>query len=93
MHNDCKFISIVFLEDTDLRTIVQWCTLYSKSSNHTRKILGPETKYISYYLTLTINVPVVFMARYVMIFRGATSLRGVKGWALKIETFLGPEMA
>jgi hypothetical protein len=43
---------------------------------------------------LTINVPVVFMARYVMILRGATSLRGHwKGWALKIETFLGPEMA
>ncbi len=25
---------------------------------------------------ITINVPVVFMARYVMILRGATSLRG-----------------
>jgi hypothetical protein len=25
---------------------------------------------------LTINVPVVFMARYVMVLRGATSLRG-----------------
>ncbi len=27
-------------------------------------------------LIITINVPVVFMARYVMILRGATSLRG-----------------
>ncbi len=36
---------------------------------------------------LTINVPVVFMALYVMVLRGATSLRGDwKGWALKIET-------
>jgi hypothetical protein len=25
---------------------------------------------------ITINVPVVFMARYIMVFRGATSLRG-----------------
>jgi hypothetical protein len=34
------------------------------------------------------------MAQYVMILRGATSLKGYwKGWALKIETFLGPEMA
>ncbi len=45
-------------------------------------------------LFLTINVPVVFMARYVMVLRGATSLRGaLEGVALKIETFLGPEMA
>ncbi len=28
------------------------------------------------YRILTINVPVVFMARYVMVLRGATSLRG-----------------
>jgi hypothetical protein len=25
---------------------------------------------------ITINVPVVFMAQYIMVFRGATSLRG-----------------
>ncbi len=43
---------------------------------------------------ITINVPVVFMARYVMILRGATSLReALEGVALKIETSLGPEMA
>ncbi len=34
----------VFLEDTGLRTIVRWCSLYSKSSNHTRKILGTGAK-------------------------------------------------
>ncbi len=28
---------------------------------------------------ITINVPVVFMARYVMVLRGATSLRGALG--------------
>jgi hypothetical protein len=43
---------------------------------------------------LTINVPVVFMARYKMVLRGATSLHGaLEGVGLKIETFLGPEMA
>jgi hypothetical protein len=42
----------------------------------------------------TTNVPVVFMAQYIMILRGATSLRGaLEGVALKIKTFLGPEMA
>ncbi len=35
---------------------------------------------------ITINVPVVFMARYVMVLRGATSLRGA------LEG-VGPEMA
>ncbi len=40
--------------------------------------------------TITINVPVVFMARYVMILRGEHHYEGHwKGWALKIETFLG----
>ncbi len=28
---------------------------------------------------ITINVPVVFMARYIMVLRGATSLRGAFG--------------
>ncbi len=38
---------------------------------------------------ITINVPVVFMAPYVMVLRGATSLRG----ALEgVGPFLGPEM-
>ncbi len=48
-------------------------------------------------MNLTLNVPVVFMARYVMILRGATVQHHYeghwKGWALKIKTFLGPEMA
>ncbi len=35
---------------------------------------------------ITINEPVVFMARYIMVLRGATSLQGHwKGWALKID--------
>jgi hypothetical protein len=43
---------------------------------------------------LTINVPVVYMARYVMVLRRATSItRGIlKGLALEIDTFLDPEM-
>jgi hypothetical protein len=37
---------------------------------------------------LIFNVPVVFMARYVMILRGATHYEGHwKGWALKIRLF------
>jgi hypothetical protein len=40
------------------------------------------------------NVPVVYMARDVMILMRATSIsRAIGRWALKIETFLGPEMA
>jgi hypothetical protein len=44
---------------------------------------------------LTINVPVVCTARNVMVLRRARSItRGHwKGWALEIQTFLGPEMA
>ncbi len=40
---------------------------------------------------LTINVPVVFMARYVMILRGATSLRGaLEGVGPENRDFFGP---
>jgi hypothetical protein len=35
---------------------------------------------------ITINVPVVFMARYVMVFRSATSLRGAS-----LVPFQGPK--
>jgi hypothetical protein len=55
-------------------------------------------------IIITINVPVVFMARYVMVLRGATSLRGIgRGgpwksrlfWALKwherSECYFGPK--
>ncbi len=43
---------------------------------------------------LTINVPVDYMARYVMVLRRATLLRGaLRGVGPKIETFLGTEMA
>ncbi len=40
---------------------------------------------------ITINVPVVFMARYVMVLRSATSLRGVlEGVGPENQDFLGP---
>jgi hypothetical protein len=40
---------------------------------------------------LTINVPVVFMARYVMVLRGATSLRGaLEGVGPENRDFFGP---
>ncbi len=43
---------------------------------------------------ITINVPVVFMVRYVMILRGATSLLGaLEGVGPENRDFLGPEMA
>jgi hypothetical protein len=44
---------------------------------------------------ITINVPVVFMARDVMILMRATTnyKDHWKGWALTIENLLGPEMA
>ena len=45
-------------------------------------------------ILLTINVPVVLMARYVMVLRGATSLRGaLEGVGPEYQDFLGPEMA
>jgi hypothetical protein len=40
---------------------------------------------------ITINVPVVFMAQYVMILRGATSLRGaLEGVCPENRDFFGP---
>ncbi len=43
---------------------------------------------------ITVNVPVVFMAWYVMVLRGATSLRGaLDGVGPENQDFLGPEMA
>jgi hypothetical protein len=44
---------------------------------------------------LTINVPVVYMERDVMILmrKNPVSMAIGRGWALKIETFSGPEMA
>jgi hypothetical protein len=45
--------------------------------------------YIS--VILTINVPVVFMARYVMVLRGATSLReALKGAGPENRDIFGP---
>jgi hypothetical protein len=43
------------------------------------------------YTVITINVPVVFMARYIMILRGATSLRGaLEGVGSENLDFFGP---
>jgi hypothetical protein len=44
---------------------------------------------------ITINVTVVYMVRDVLILMGKIHFEGHywEGWALKIETFLGPEMA
>jgi hypothetical protein len=40
---------------------------------------------------LTVNVPVVFMARYVMVLRGATSLRGaLEGVGAENRDIFGP---
>jgi hypothetical protein len=40
---------------------------------------------------ITINVPVVFMARYVMVLRGATSLQGaLEGVGPENRDFFGP---
>ncbi len=42
-------------------------------------------------IKITINVPVVFMARYVMILRGATSLReALEGVGPENRDFFGP---
>jgi hypothetical protein len=42
-------------------------------------------------LVITINVPVVFMARYIMVLRGATSLRGaLEGVGTENRDFFGP---
>ncbi len=47
--------------------------------------------WIKFHTVLTINVPVVFMARYVMILRGATSLRGaLVGVGPENRDFFGP---
>jgi hypothetical protein len=43
------------------------------------------------YVVITINVPVVFMVRYVMVLRGATSLRGaLEGVGPENRDFFGP---
>jgi hypothetical protein len=43
---------------------------------------------------INVNVPVVYMARYVMVLRRATSLRGaLEGVGPENRDFLGPEMA
>jgi hypothetical protein len=45
----------------------------------------------SHSYIITIYVPVVFMARYVMILRGATSLRGaLEGLGPEYRDFFGP---
>jgi hypothetical protein len=64
----------------------------SRSLVSTLKYFHTFLLYVAH--TVTINVPVVYMAQCVMILRRAISItRGIgRGWALEIETFLGPEM-
>ena len=46
------------------------------------------------FFIFTINVPVVFMARYVMVLRGATSLRGaLEGVGPENRDFQGPPLS
>jgi hypothetical protein len=46
---------------------------------------------VLYRFVLTINVPVVFMGRYVMVLRGATSLQGaMEGVGPENQDFFGP---
>jgi hypothetical protein len=45
-------------------------------SHKTVPLIKVCVAYTTQLYILTINVPVVFMARYIMILRGATSLRG-----------------
>ncbi len=54
--------------------------------------MGPETSLVGFLCIITINVPVVFMVRYVMVLRGATSLRGaLEGVGHENQDFLGPK--
>ncbi len=58
-----------------------------------REVLQYSAKGTYSVVRITINVPVVFMARYVMVLRGVTSLRGHwKGWAQKCRDFQGPPL-
>ncbi len=45
-------------------------------SEKCNNIDNPEAEFLDIIGTMTINVPVVFMARYVMVLWGATSLQG-----------------
>ncbi len=48
----------------------------------------------SLVILMRVNVPVVYMAQYVMVLSVQHHYEGNwKGWALKTATFLGPEMA
>jgi hypothetical protein len=48
----------------------------------------------SLVILMRVNVPVAYMAQYVMVLSVQHHYEGHwMGWALKIETFLGPEMA
>ncbi len=54
-------------------------------------ILSTQEMFSRLVTNLTINVPVVFMARYIMVLRGATSLRGaLEGVGPENRDFFGP---
>jgi hypothetical protein len=69
-------------------------TLPPLSSPPTIPPLLPPFPFLSTSLIITINVPIVFMARYVMVLRGATSLRGaLEEVGPENQDFLGSNMA
>ncbi len=49
---------------------------YCPSNSSLVSFPPPPHPCVNKYTVIIINVPVVFMARYVMVLRGATSLRG-----------------
>ncbi len=61
------------------------------------QLILQDVHHLAPHLTvLTINVPVVYMAQYVMVRNEAGKIHyegHLKGWALELKTFLGPEMA
>ncbi len=72
------------------------CPLVRKKQTNINMAFGgnkPRKGYktLSTLSYITVNVPVVFMARYVMVLRGATSLRGaLDGVGPENRDFFGP---
>jgi hypothetical protein len=75
---------------------VKYLYLWGGGGGEQKGYCNPWTPYNKALMSslLTINVPVVYMARYVLVLRRAKSItRGIwKGLALEIDTFLDPDM-
>ncbi len=68
------------------KSIEEFDTLKNHLHTHTKAVKDSMRRDL-----LTINVPVVFMARYLMVLRGATSLRGAfEGVGPENPDFFGP---